>query len=81
MGRNRMTKVQIDSDRLRTLIRRKSNIMKVAEDIGCSERTIRRGLAEGEMSLELVMRLSYYLDRHVDMFADMDTYYNSINID
>ena len=81
MGRYRMPKVWIDSDVLRKLIRRKSSITKVAKDIGCSERTIRRGLEDEEMSLELVMRLAYRLGHDASEIADLNTYYNSINMD
>lgn len=72
-------KVPIHDEILRKLIKTKSSIRKLGPMIGHNEKTIRRGLNEKEMSLELVALLAAALKVDARTFADLSSYWDTIN--
>ena len=75
---NKLVKVSIDDNVLRELIRTKTSIRKLGPMIGHNEKTIRRGLKEKEMSLELVALLAAVLEVDARTFADLKSYWEVI---
>lgn len=76
---NKLVKVSIYDDILRELIRiKKTSIRKLGPMIGHNEKTIRRGLKEKEMSLELVALLAAVLEVDARIFADLPSYWKVI---
>lgn len=65
-------KVKINSEVLSTLIHEETSIRKIAKAIGWSDRTIRQGLKDGEMSIEIILLLSHVLSIEPYEFADID---------
>ena len=69
-------KRQIDADRLRTLIKERTSIRAIGREGVYNEKTIRRGLSDGYMTLELIFYLARLLFVPVDWFAtDMSLEY------
>ena len=71
-------KVKIDSEVLLTLIHEETSIRKIAKAIGWSDRTIRQGLKDGEMTIEIVLLLSRVLSIEPYEFADIDDFCNML---
>lgn len=64
-------KLRINADRLRTYIQETTSIRAIGREGVYNERTIRRGLSEGYMSIDLIIYLAYLLDVPADWFADV----------
>lgn len=72
---NHKHKWKINSDRLRTYIKEKTSIREIGREGIYNEKTIRRGLSAGYMSLDLIMYLAYLLDVPADSFTDVSFKY------
>ena len=78
MSRMKMCKVPINSKVLYALIESKTSIRKLGPTVGCNEKTIRRGLKDGELSYDIVILLGRELGVDPDVFADLDTFYKNL---
>lgn len=67
-------KVPVNSQRLYSLIKERTSIRKLGPAIGYDEKTIRTGLKDGRMAIELVYMISAYLNVNPRCFADFDEY-------
>lgn len=74
MSNDKSKKVPINSEVLYALIKSKTSIRKLGPAIGFNEKTIRRGLKEGEMSAWLVMMLAVELDVDPRTIGDFEAY-------
>lgn len=72
-GRARI-KVPINSDILRSLIKKQMSIIEAGPEIGYGEQTVRRGLSAGELPIEVVILLGNMLGVDPKEFADFDGY-------
>lgn len=75
MAKTVKVKVKIDSEKLRKMIREKSSARKIGKQGICSDRTIRRGLKTGLLTVDTVSYLAYYLGVSPESFADLDRYF------
>lgn len=73
---NYKQKRRINADRLRDYIKEKTSIRAIGRDGVYNEKTIRRGLSDGYMSLDLIMYLAYLLEVPADWFADVPFKYS-----
>ena len=74
-------KVGIDSDKLRQILRSKNiSIRKIGRDGVYSEKTIRRGIKNGELTVDVVSYLALYLKVAPGSFADIDRYFENLHI-
>lgn len=74
MANKKTIKVPINGEVLYALVKSKTSIRKLGPTIGYSEKTIRRGLEDKEMSIALVFLLGKELGVDPKEFADFDTY-------
>lgn len=78
MANRTKVKCPINNAELTSLIKETTSIRKLALTIGYSDKTIRRGLQNKEMSIELVMLLGKVLEVNPALFADFDEYSNRL---
>lgn len=80
MARTKTKKVTINSDKLRKLIKTKqATIAGLGLVVGHNERTIRRGLKDGQMSASLVMLIALVLRVDPNEFAYWKEYCESFS--
>ena len=80
MANKAKIKVPINKDVLYSEIKRKTSISKIGPAIGYSEKTIRRGLVDGYLSIEIVALLGLELNIDPKVFADFDTYFKLVKL-
>lgn len=71
MANRKIMKRRVNVDRLRTYIKERTTISAIGRQGVYNEKTIRRGLSDGEMSLELITYLANLLQVPADCFADV----------
>lgn len=69
-------KRRINAERLRTYIKEKTSIRAIGREGVYNEKTIRRGLSEECMSLDLIVYLASILQVPADCFADVPFKYS-----
>ena len=74
MTKDKSKKVPINSEVLYALIKSKTSIRKLGPATGFNEKTIRRGLKEGKMSVLLVIMLSIMLEVDPRTIGNFNTY-------
>ena len=72
-------KISINQKLLRAFIANKTSIRKLGPDIGYSEKTIRRGLEDEKMSMELILLISKKLSIKPSDFSDIKDYLELLN--
>ena len=76
MANHKIIKRRINSDRLRWYIDEKTSIRAIGRLGYYNEKTIRRGLKEEQMSLDLIVYLAKILDVPADLWADVPFKYS-----
>ena len=78
MANKNKKKVRINKEGLYELIGQKTSIRKLGPMIDYNEKTIRRGLDDCMMSIELVFAISSFLCIDPNSFAYLDSYYEGL---
>lgn len=74
MANKSKVKVPINREVLYSKIKEKTSIRQIGPTIGYNEKTIRRGLIDGELSIEVVILLGLELRVDPNIFADFNEY-------